>query len=191
MDIRLIHSPTVAGEVGRFDVGFRLGDFDQRDELATAIIMALFCDRRASDDDPLPVAGESKRGWWGDDYFQVPNYKLGSRLWLLFREKQTDATLARAREYVNEAIAFLIEDGIADKVVPTVEWLRMGVLGIGLEVYRPNGDRVTFRYDYLWQQIAGETPPTLAEIEASAELIYLTTEDDEILLTEDDVELLV
>ena len=190
MDIRLIHSPTVAGEVGIFDIGYRLGDLDQRDELTTAIIMSLFCDRRANDDDPLPVDGESRRGWWGDDYFEVEGYKIGSRLWLLQREKQTDETLTRAKEYVNESIAWMIEDGIAEKVVPTVEWVAMGVLGIQLEVYRPNGDQVLCRYDYLWQQVAGEVPPTLAEIAASAEVVYLTSEDDETLLTEDDVELL-
>lgn len=190
MDIRLIHSPTVAGEVGRFDIGFRLGDLDKQDELTTSLIMSLFCNARAEDDDPLPYDGANRQGWWGDDYAEVAGYKHGSRLWLLQREKQTDATLARARQYVNEAVAWLVEDGIAEKVVSTVEWVRMGVLGILLEVYKPQGDRLEFRYDYLWQQISGETPATLEEIEALEEAIYLTTEDDETLMTEDDVELL-
>ncbi len=189
-DIRLIHTPTMPGEVGLFDVGVYLGDFDSRDELGTALHISLFTDRRANPDDPLPVDGESRRGFWGDQYSEFPNDLIGSRLWLLSREKQTNETLARAKEYVNEAVAWLLQDGVASQVDVAVEWVAMGVLGIQLDIYRPTGELINYRYNYAWEQLANPQPPSLAEIEAYSGYTNLTTEDDEFLITENETELI-
>lgn len=125
------------------------------EDLKTAVLISLFTDRRAEDDDPIPETrpGESgdRRGWWGDDTLPVGNDRIGSRLWLLYREKQTTATLNRAREYVQEALAWLVEDGVASRVNVAVEWLRTGVMAIQADIERPEAG--IERFDFIWEQL--------------------------------------
>lgn len=117
--------------------------------LDTAVIISLFSDRRAEDGD-LP-SGENRRGWWGDTYAEIESDKIGSRLWLLSREKQLPRVVARAEEYVNEALAWLIADGIANRVQVTATVIAQGVLGLDIQIYRNDAPPVRFRFDYFWQ----------------------------------------
>jgi len=119
------------------------------DSMRTAVIISLFTDRRAEDDDPLPT-GTDRRGWWADAWPVLEDDRIGSRLWLLAREKQLPEVLRRAREYAEEALAWLLEDGIAARVTVTAEVVRTGVLGLGIEIERPAGGAVSYRFDYLW-----------------------------------------
>lgn len=123
-------------------------------DLETAVILSLFTDRRANDDDPIE-SGESKRGYWGDTYPPVLNDKYGSKLWLLRREKQLDTVLERAREYVTEATSWLLDDKVASAVMVEVGIygaVESGILGIHLEIVRPVGIS-NFKYQYVWDQI--------------------------------------
>lgn len=122
---------------------------DADDGLQTAVVISLFTDRRAEADDTLP-AGTDRRGWWADAWPAVERDLLGSRLWLLDREKQLPEVVRRAREYAEEALSWLLEDGIARRVTVTAEVVRTGVLGLGVEIERPAGDAVSYRFDYLW-----------------------------------------
>lgn len=121
------------------------------DGLETAVVISLFTDRRAEPGDPLPDAGADRRGWWGDALADVPGDRIGSRLWLLAREKQTQATLARAREYAAEALRWMIEDGVARAVNVTAEIVRDGVLGLGIEIVRSDKPVVQYRFDSFWK----------------------------------------
>ena len=47
--------------------------------------------------------------------------KLGSKLWLLLRQKITDETLNRAQEYAYDALKWLIDDGICSDITVDVE----------------------------------------------------------------------
>ncbi|WP_213977480.1 phage GP46 family protein, partial [Serratia marcescens] len=60
------------------------GDLINGDDLQTAMIISLFTDRVARDDDDID--GEDRRGWWGD---MGEDHNIGSRLWLLRRQKLT------------------------------------------------------------------------------------------------------
>ena len=84
------------------------------DGLTTAVLCSLFTDRRAAPDDLRPGDAPERRGW-ALDLFN-PDDRWGSKLWLLAREKATGETLARARAYAEEALAWLIEDGLAARV---------------------------------------------------------------------------
>jgi len=117
--------------------------------LDTAIIISLFSDRRAEDGDL--TAGESRRGWWGDTYAVTEGDKIGSRLWLLSREKQLPQVVARAEEYAAEALAWLIEDGIAGRVDVTASVIAQGMLGLEILIYRNDAPPARYRFDYFWQ----------------------------------------
>ena len=49
------------------DLAIISGDVLLTDGLETAVILSLFLDARARDDDPLPDGGTDRRGWWDDD----------------------------------------------------------------------------------------------------------------------------
>ena len=79
------------------------------DGLETAVILSLFTDARARDDDTLPAGQTDRRGWWADAFPAVAGDRFGSRLWLLRRSKQLQESLIVAREYAEEALAWLVE----------------------------------------------------------------------------------
>lgn len=133
------------------DVSLNGHDLETEDGLSTAVIISLFTDRRAADDDPLPAGAPDLRGWWGDAFPDIDGDRIGSRLWLLSREKQTRQVINRAREYVLEALQWLLDDGVAASVVVDAFVVRMGVLGLSVSIDRPGGDRVNYKFEYLWE----------------------------------------
>lgn len=120
------------------------------DGLETAVVLSLFTDRRAEPDDALPGRDDDRRGWWGDAFPDVPGDRIGSRLWLLGREKQTVATLVRAQHYAQEALAWLVADGIARSVDVIASIPRNGVLGLEVAISRPASPPVKYRFDRFW-----------------------------------------
>lgn len=115
--------------------------------LYTAVLHSLFSDARALDDDPLEP-GESKRGWWGDLVASETNDTYGSRLWLLRREKQTAETLARAKEYAEESLAWLITDGYAKSVEVEASYPQRGMLALGVSVTLVDEQNESFDFSY-------------------------------------------
>ncbi len=126
--------------------------------LRTAVVISLFTDRRAEADDELPAGESDPRGWWGDDLADLPDDRIGSRLWLLARRKILPATLVEARQMVEEALAWLVEDGIAARVEVEVSHRPPTTLAIAVGIVRPAGDRVDFSFDNLWQGVRETVP---------------------------------
>ena len=120
------------------------------DGLQTAVILSLFTDARAADDDVLSFGDTDRRGAWIDSYPVIEGDKFGSRLWLLQREKQTQETLNRAKAYAEEALAWMIEDGVASRVDVEAFIARTGILGVAIAIHRPAGI-VQYRYENLWE----------------------------------------
>lgn len=118
--------------------------------LETAVIISLFTDRRADPDDVLPDNSGDRRGWWGDTYPEIEGDRIGSRLWLLHREKQRNVVLVRAREYARESLQWLIEDGVAHSVEVIAEFIRAGVLAFHVTIARAVGAPVRYRFDAFW-----------------------------------------
>ena len=121
------------------------------DGLESAVVISLFTDRRAEDGDALPGAADDKRGWWGDGFAEASGDRIGSRLWLLAREKQLPSVLARARDYAREALAWLIEDGIVREVNVAAEIVRQGVLGLSIDIVRTGRPVARYRFESFWK----------------------------------------
>lgn len=119
--------------------------------LDRAVIISLYTDARAGESDSLPGApyDTDRRGWWADAYAATPGDKIGSRLWLLARSKQTQNTLNRAAEYALEALAWLERDGIAKSVAVVAENPRPGWLVISADVTAPDGEVDRWRFEKL------------------------------------------
>lgn len=124
--------------------------------LETAIIISLFSDRRAAFGEELPAGETSRRGFWGDVEPPVPGDVIGSKLWLLYREKQLPSVIARAEEYARESLQWLLDDRVATRVDVLVESTAFQRLDIQVTVYRPNNEPAQFRYNYAWQSQAAK-----------------------------------
>jgi len=149
-DIRIVWSSDHLE--GDYDTA--LGDLLNDEGLETAIIISLFTDRRASDDDILPFDGDSKRGWWGDLAApEIEGDQIGSKLWLITREKTTEQTIERARLYVQEALAWMVEDGVAASINVAVERVKNNGndrLEFVVEIKRAYGTLQAEKYSYQW-----------------------------------------
>lgn len=132
------------------DLSVKNNDLETDDGLETAVIVSLFTDRRIEATDIIPDGSDDRRGWWGDSFPAITGDLIGSRLWLLSREKQLPIVLTRAEEYTREALQWLLDDRVSDRVDVTVEFVQRGFLGILVVVYRPTKDPAQFRYDYNW-----------------------------------------
>jgi len=121
--------------------------------LETAVLASLFTWRRADPDDVIPAGDDDRQGWWGDSYPFVEGDRWGSKLWLLHREVLTDLTVARARRYAEEALSWLVEDRIADRVI--VRAARGGSpvrLNIAIAVIRGDRTLLSRRFLGLWDR---------------------------------------
>lgn len=132
------------------DLALDGNDLQLDDGLQTSILISLFSDRRARADDLLPGTDGDRRGWWADAYPQIEGDQIGSRLWLLSREKEIPETLRRAKEYADEAVAWLVIDGIAARVEVNTSVPRRGVLGLSIAVHKLDGNIENFQYEFLW-----------------------------------------
>ncbi len=141
------------------DIAVAKGDLVAEDGMDTAIVLSLFSDARAADDDVLPNPGGDRRGWWGDAYAEVPGDVWGSKLWLLGRSVTSADVVARCEQYASEALAWMTEDGVAASVTCTASlnppqgWPAyvanpIGWIWLGVVVQRPDGSNRKF--DYVW-----------------------------------------
>jgi phage gp46-like protein len=124
---------------------------DLEDTLNTAVILSLFTDRRAGRDDALPLRATDRRGWVGDELAgTLADDAWGSTLWLCATGKATTDTLERARFAAQEALAWLVRDGIASHITVTAEWVgeRGDRLALRPRIYQPGQTAPV--YDVLW-----------------------------------------
>lgn len=132
------------------DISVSRNDIVQDEGLETAVIVSLFTDRRIRVDE-LPATETDRAGWWGDMIPDVEGDQIGSKLWLLRREKQTQQTLIRYQEYSEEALQWLIEDGIATGVSVVATYPRREVINLVVTIQKPQGVRV-FNYSLNWKK---------------------------------------
>ena len=138
-DIRLVWDGSGA------DCAVRLADLAREEDIETAVILSLMLDARARDDDALPDGSGDRRGWWADSAAPAADGdRTGSRLWLLSREKTLPEVLRRARDYAEEALAWLLEDGAAKNVSVHAAMPRRGLLALTVVITLPDGSPRTF-----------------------------------------------
>ncbi|MEM1046491.1 MAG: phage GP46 family protein [Pseudomonadota bacterium] len=134
------------------------GQLDNSRDIATAIVISLFTDRRADDTDVLPLGETDRRGVWSDvnglDLYGVA--RQGSRLWLLAREKVVEDVRVRAEFYITEALQWMIDLGVVARFAIDVAFagpVETRRLEACITAFRADGTRVDLRFERLWQDI--------------------------------------
>lgn len=130
------------------DIAFD-GDFATDDGLRTAIIISVWSDARATEDDLARFgrAGEDPRGFWADSIAPVAaGDNTGSLLWLLARAKQSEETRRIAQDMIRAALQWVIDDGLAKSVEVFAQWTRPGVLAWRASLLKVDGAR----FDVEW-----------------------------------------
>ena len=130
--------------------------------LHTATLLCLFTDARAADDDELPTDDGDRRGWWGDSVRLEgePEVPLGSKLWLLERAVLNEETRQRARDYAEDALAVLREQGaVARTEVMTEIDQAAGHLFLEVRHFSHDGAMAyEQRFGVLWRQTLRNAP---------------------------------
>jgi len=153
-DIALTFNPAFLA----WDITLDGADLAQDDGLETAIVLSLFLDRYANADDPLPP-GYTRRGWWGDRVAPLARPaqgnganpdRIGSRLWILMRERQLPALLPRVKGILAEALAWMIEDGWASALDIAVSFPAQGFLAYTITAMKPTGATVSITRQVAW-----------------------------------------
>lgn len=86
--------------------------------LRSAVIMSLFTDGRATEDEELEIT--ERRGYWGDIDLDGDE-SLGSKLWLHRRSKLTNDVANQVQDEAQTALDWLVEDSHVSELAVTVE----------------------------------------------------------------------
>lgn len=147
---------TIAGASSSGPDGLNAGGLSDLRQLESNVFVSLFTQKQA----PAGWRPEvtDRRGWWGDGVApegRTPE-PIGSHLWLLRNEVATARIAALAKVYAEEALAWLVRDGIAARIAVTADLIENPRRGIGLtiEVFAKDGT-VTFKAQFarLWQEV--------------------------------------
>lgn len=162
LDIALVWN----NALGEADLALVNGDLATDPGLETAVIISLFSDRLASPGDRLPGGGTDRRGFWGDmpvdpgeqDIAPTGPALTGSRLWLLDRALQTQSTLNLAETYAEEALAWLVSDGVAGSVSASASYPAPGQIQLVVTLAQAGGAR---QFRFLWG-LSPDLPPVVS-----------------------------
>lgn len=137
-----------------WDVDASLGDWQtghggvlDGDDLHTAILLSLFTDRLARIDDAID--GADRRGWWGDSGALSA---IGSRLWLLRREKLTTQVAIKAEDYAAEALAWLTEDSIVTAINTRAQIIYPNTLLLIIAYQQPGKTQSSVKFSWVWEE---------------------------------------
>lgn len=139
------------------DVSLLYGDLETDEGLETAILMSLFTDRRAEVDE-VDENELDRKGWWADQYSDIENDQIGSKLWLLKRSTTTDETITKCKEYILEATQWMLDDEVASNIEVEVE--RQGDpgndrLAFFLKIYKDWEGSEATEFNVLWDSQFG------------------------------------
>ena len=137
IDTALVYDPAAR----RCDLAFDGTDFVLDATPVTPVLTAIGLNRRARPDDEVPdprlygysPAVLNQRGGWCGDALDAQGALTGSRLWLLVRKKQIEATRLLAETALREALEPLANArGWPMSIM--VRWVRAQVLGWQVKV---------------------------------------------------------
>lgn len=123
-------------------------EIEYEEGLETAMAMSLFTNKRV-DTSQVPFLSNDQMGWWGDLTSEIEGDQIGSRMWLLEREKVTTEVLRRSEDYSLESLQWMIDDGITNSINVSSSYTENKVMVTAIEIERP--DEENTRYEVNWE----------------------------------------
>jgi len=146
-------------DVGFFDVGgdcvdlvIENGDLKPDNSFETAVLISIFSDRFVPVED-LPFGNTDQMGWWADQISKPQTDLIGSRIWTLDRSKVDLNIESSLEEFVREALNWLVEDGIADRLVVTATKISFERVDVECLIFKPDGDNIPFQFVWDGQEL--------------------------------------
>lgn len=142
-DVKLVRTSQ-----GIFDLAISNNVLDTVDGLETAIIVSLGTDARA----PASTVQtpSRRRGWVGNILTADSGRQLGSLLWTFKQARLTPAVLNDLGVAAENALSWMIEDGLAKSVQASVSKTDLRSVSVNILIVTPEGKEL--RYAFLWRQ---------------------------------------
>ena len=132
-----------------FDIGIAdNGDFDMVEGFDTSLQMSIFAERRASSSE-VPDAIR-RRGWIGNALSEIPDFEIGSKIWLFEQARLTNDTINGVQDAALKATAWLVEDGLAIDIQASIAGSTSeGTIDLKMTIFA-DSSRVEERFFTLW-----------------------------------------
>lgn len=121
------------------------GDIATADFFDTALLMSLFCKRRASGSE-VPQS-RFRNGWIGNES-NSDGFEIGSKIWLFQQSRLDNDTLNGITSAAREGLQWLLDRKFLDSITVTTTVLN-GAVTLQIDLFRPNSP-VDRRFFSLW-----------------------------------------
>lgn len=125
------------------------GDLKSDESFDSFINVSLYSDRRANSSEIQQP--EKRRGWEGDEFLDLLDYNLGSKLWLLEQSRNTIENRNKAVSIVQEALDWFVQVGYCERVEVTGERILPSALLITSNFYIENNLIKSFTFN-VWEK---------------------------------------
>lgn len=129
------------------------GDLLADNGLENAVLISLFTNRYVPSED-LPPNVESNEGWWADGISDPADDRIGSRLWVFDRVGKINTDTRNGMvDACEEALEWMIEDGIAKSVSVSGEVVFGERIDLSIEIVRPDAANNFFQFVWDGQEM--------------------------------------
>jgi phage gp46-like protein len=142
------------------------GGLSARAALHTAVVIALFTDKRISKEHPLfhLVEDGDQRGWFGDGVdvrADLYEDEMGSLLWIFERAYLNEEIRRWVEIIALEALQPLIAQGAAVRIEAQAEaHFAINRVDLAVQIYARDGSRLyDYKFDNIWAQTSSAPKP--------------------------------
>jgi phage gp46-like protein len=125
------------------------GDLKHDESFDSFINVSLFSDRRANESEMQQP--EKRRGWEGDEFLNLNDYLIGSKLWLLEQSRNTIENRNKAVQIVQEALDWFVQVGYCERVEVSGRRILPSELEITSDFYVQNNLIKSFTFN-VWEK---------------------------------------
>lgn len=137
------------------------GDLARDETFHSFINVSLFSDRRA--DKSEISQPQKRRGWEGDEFLNLEDYLIGSKLWLLDQARNTIENKNKAVEIVRNALDWFVQIEYCDRIEVTGRRELPSILEITATFFVENNIINSFTFD-VWKKTKATPSRTTAII---------------------------